>query len=124
MLLPDDILVLRGVKNIHKNGAPYAHSFFSIGIDAKKLGIVKNEEIHNDLSIDIFPNPTSGSIVISGISSKAEVEILDESGRCLYKGVLNSPRKKLDISKYRNGVYFVRVKSKNGILNTQKVVKM
>ncbi len=120
MLLPDDILLLKGGRCFGYNTL---YSFY-IGIDAKKLGLVKNKEIHNDLSIDIFPNPTSGSIVISGINSKAEVEILDESGRCLYKGALNSPSERLDISRYKNGVYFVRVKSKNGILNTQKVVKM
>ncbi len=120
MLLPDDILLLKGGRCFGYNTL---YSFY-IGIDSKKLGMVKNEEIDNNLSIDIFPNPTSGDIVISGISSKAEVEILDELGKCLYKGVLNSPSERLDVSKYKNGVYFVRVKSKNGILNTKKVVKM
>jgi Secretion system C-terminal sorting domain/FG-GAP repeat len=65
--------------------------------------------------IAIYPNPTGGLITVE-CEEMESLEILDITGKvvcenaALYKGILN-----IDISAFSKGVYFVRVRTEDGV---------
>ena len=57
----------------------------------------------------VFPNPSSGKAVISGISAEAEIKIYDLLGQLLQTARSGGTRVELDISQYPRGTYLIRV---------------
>ena len=97
------------------------------------LGGVGIETITNDeLRITVFPNPTSGELIINNEQLIINnVEIYDVMGR---KAPLNPPEGGrlpsfggvgggFDISHLPSGIYFLRIQTENGKMITKKVVK-
>jgi plastocyanin len=76
-------------------------------------------------SLLIFPNPTSGQlIVISGESAGKidDLTVMDITGKTIFNNVISSGQQyKLDLSSYPGGYYFVRVSSDTGTI-TRKVI--
>jgi len=70
-------------------------------------GVFVSVEDTSYSKIEIYPNPTTGILHISGY--KGEVEILDMQGRVL----LNQNTQRMDISKLKQGIYFVRLQNEN-----------
>ncbi len=69
-------------------------------------------------NIEIYPNPVSDQLTISGEGIKL-VQIKDITG----KTVLIQENTKLDVSGLANGIYFVQIELQNGVVKTEKVVK-
>lgn len=84
----------------------------------------------NESAIQVFPNPNSGKFHFRWSSEKAEaieIVLFDLTGQKIYEtsstatdGIFDNP---VDISKVPSGIYFLRVKSEQGIV-TRKVVKL
>jgi hypothetical protein len=70
-------------------------------------------------SISIYPNPNNGSFVVIGISEEEELQLTDALGRTLFnkKGEIN-----YEVNNLQEGIYFVIIKSKFGLVQTQKIV--
>ncbi len=70
-------------------------------------------------SISIYPNPNNGSFVVIGISEEEEIQLTDALGRTLLskKGEMN-----YEVNNLQEGIYFVIIKSKFGLVQTQKIV--
>jgi len=62
----------------------------------------------------IYPNPTTGKIVVSGQLSDVSVEIYDIVGRVVLSSAMSklSPETTIDISHLANGMYFLKVDGK------------
>lgn len=84
---------------------------FSVGI---------NESTAN--SISIFPNPSTGIFLVSGIST-TEIEILNVLGEKITQGALfkKSGNMIVDLSNYPDGIYFLRIKCKQNLM-TKKII--
>lgn len=69
--------------------------------------------------ISIYPNPNNGSFIVSGISEEEEIQLTDALGRTLLskKGEMN-----YELNNLQEGIYFVIIKSKFGLVQTQKIV--
>lgn len=80
-------------------------------LDVSGTGI--NEvELNNIL---IYPNPTTGTITINGLTDKATATILDATGRVvLATEVINN---KVDVSLLANGIYVLRIETVRGLSN-------
>lgn len=81
------------------------------------------KEVKQDVSLSIAPNPASDqiSINLTGIEN-ASVKIVDVLGNVVYKDANFMSTKKIDVSSFKNGIYFVMIES-NGIKTmTRKVV--
>jgi hypothetical protein len=76
----------------------------------------------------IYPNPATDKIAIEfhENSNGADIEIFDQFGRSQYKSKLspNKDQVDIDISKWKPGLYVVRVILDERILGTDKIVKM
>ncbi|MFH2095026.1 MAG: T9SS type A sorting domain-containing protein, partial [Bacteroidota bacterium] len=79
--------------------------------------IISFEKIKTDPGICIYPNPTTGIISIEA-ENIVKIEVTDVKGKYL---LMVTTQKKIDLSGYRPGVYFVKVITNRGIA-TEKVV--
>ncbi|MBP6091647.1 MAG: T9SS type A sorting domain-containing protein [Crocinitomicaceae bacterium] len=71
---------------------------FTLGIQSIKQAPV----------ITLAPNPASENITVStGIIDNATVQIMDVLGNIVYKDVITNGSKQIDVSDFKNGVYFV-----------------
>ncbi|MEL6720308.1 MAG: T9SS type A sorting domain-containing protein, partial [Bacteroidota bacterium] len=83
----------------------------------------RNAADSNQLSV--FPNPTDG-IIIVGVEmtteEQIEIEIFDSVGKVIrsYKGnSLDFVSQQLDLNNQEDGIYFIRLKSKNEVITKQ-----
>jgi hypothetical protein len=70
-------------------------------------------EYNFGLHVNIFPNPTSGKINISGLSNGAEISVRDIHGRIVETGKAQLYRQSLDLSGLQPGVYFVEIEAQS-----------
>ncbi len=76
-----------------------------------------NESNHTEISL--FPNPNQGQFSITGLAIGSNYEIIDELGKLIQSGVINSPQEDVQMKNVSDGVYFIR-SSKN---DTEQVLK-
>ncbi|MDZ4663656.1 MAG: T9SS type A sorting domain-containing protein [Bacteroidota bacterium] len=79
--------------------------------------LVKNSQ---DASIEIYPNPSSQKIVISGISlNESKINILDLNGKEVEFSMKNNV---VDVSEFNNGVYFMHIRLSDVVITRKLVV--
>jgi hypothetical protein len=81
------------------------------------LTIIDN--VINDDSIKIFPNPTSQNLKIEGLQLGMKVRIMNSIGLLIYEGKSNL----IPVSNYSSGTYFLQVIDGNEII-VKKWIKM
>ena len=82
--------------------------------------------VFTTLKVDVYPNPSSGIFGLyyenADVSGKnIAVGVCDVSGRLLKKIDLSSGQSGIDLSGFREGIYFLKINI-NGVLVTRKVV--
>lgn len=94
---------------------------FNYQIDSLETGIKTNDKNKNILSIQ--PNPSNGRTTINTNLGVNEIYLFDISGRMVNKNFANPSATKhfIDTESLLQGLYLVRVKSKNVFSNPQKL---
>ncbi len=77
-------------------------------------GINETAVSHNE--VNIFPNPASDKINISGISTPSQLFIFDVNGRLIESSRLKKSSTTINTSIYENGIYFYQIIALNGEL--------
>lgn len=70
-----------------------------------------NKEDHNWL---VYPNPNNGVLYITNTAQEnkeTEIQIMNAIGDVIYYDAISQKTKTLDLSKYSNGVYFIKLTS-------------
>lgn len=85
------------------------------------------ENIDNDSTIKIYPNPTTGKLEISGVEAlgnKLKVDVIDFQGKIVYSSGFNNVGYKigLDLSTYPKGLYLIRLSNDVAVYN-KKLIK-
>lgn len=75
-----------------------------------------------DKSVSVWPNPVKNTINVKAGNDIQSVELFDSHGRILQSVTRQKTEAKLDISPQQNGVYFVKVTTKDGIA-IEKIIK-
>jgi uncharacterized repeat protein (TIGR03803 family) len=76
-------------------------------------------------SLHIYPEPSTGYFTIEGLSAQQLIEIYDYSGQKLNSEVCNNNTMHFDLSNKANGIYLIRILSKDAsIISEQKLVKV
>ena len=108
---------------VDQNGCTGISNSFVVTVDAC-LGV---EEL-GDLSIDVYPNPSNGQVVvdITGDSDGLMLEVMDVNGKRVYSestgAITSGLRKTVDLTSLSNGMYFLKLD--NGTSSTtKKIVK-
>ena len=81
---------------------------------------LSNTVFEKDDSINVSPNPTSGTININSNFNIKKVELYDVQGRVLETQI--GETKTIDISEKANGIYFLKITSEKGS-KVEKVIK-
>lgn len=76
------------------------------------------------LSLNVFPNPSENVITVSvkGISSRADLKIIDISGRVVMTTTLSNSRQ-LDVSRIPSGIYLINVREGDHSLSIRYMKK-
>ena len=83
-------------------------------------------DLHNEVDLSVYPNPTTGIITVDIVKSNDYVKatLMNNLGQVILTKEYNSTNTiKLNINESPNGVYFLVLESKDGILNTKKIIK-
>lgn len=92
----------------------------SVYLQGKNTTLSVND--FNAYSYDIYPNPTSNIINISGTDIINSFQIIDSLGRVVFSNDCNNTNLKIDLSTYANGIYFLKMNFDKGT-NTEQIIK-
>lgn len=84
--------------------------------------IISGREDLRGSDIRIFPNPSAGKFRIEGGSHQFEFMVMDYSGRKLTEGKSDGSTMEINLEKYPEGLYFVRV-GYPGTVSVHKIVR-
>jgi hypothetical protein len=85
-------------------------------------GWATTEENISSADVRLFPNPTSGTLVLTGITPGSAYELYDISGKMVASGVTNETSISFNTNgELSNGIYAIRITS-NGTSFTNKVI--
>ena len=80
------------------------------------------ESISNSFNINIYPDPNTGAFTVSGLIQGQMIELYNDLGQKLNSSIADNTTMYFDISTKPDGVYLVRILSKDGTLATQKKI--
>lgn len=84
------------------------------------------DEIRNDLSAKLYPNPTNGKTIleINGLNTNSNVLVYDLKGRVLktYKFNPHQDRLEIDASNLEKGIYYIRIFNNESSITKKLVV--
>jgi hypothetical protein len=75
----------------------------------------------NETNFTVYPNPTSGEVLINSEVAIATIAVFDNLGRKI-KSLQNE--KSVSLIELESGIYFIKITSVEGASETLKVVKM
>lgn len=81
-------------------------------------GINANSNPH---SISIYPNPSNGSFIFSGLKENSKIEIYDVIGRAIFSTIVSNDKISIDISGYPKGIYFYQIIDKKNQVSQGKI---
>jgi xylan 1,4-beta-xylosidase len=73
--------------------------------------------------VELFPNPSQNQISLKNIGEFTDLEIYTVSGLKVYKTNITQPDFTLNISRFNNGLYLLKMSNNSGLLFTGKFVK-
>ncbi len=71
--------------------------------------------------INVYPNPNDGKFMVVSSKIITSVEIINQLGKVVFKKPFNSQSVRIDAG-LRKGVYFIRLRTKNGPVITKSIV--
>ncbi|NPA68655.1 MAG: T9SS type A sorting domain-containing protein, partial [Chlorobi bacterium] len=94
--------------------------------DTYKLTVTSNSEINTfeEMRFNIYPNPTDGKFVAEfNYPADATVSVTDISGKEILRKNMHSNIEYFDLSKYSKGIYIIKIKTDNLIINKRIILK-
>jgi hypothetical protein len=79
------------------------------------------DEITEQLSVSVFPNPGNGHFTLAISEKKGTVDIYNVVGKKVYHYEIKNQKSEIDISNQPEGVYFVKICTGQK-MRTEKIV--
>ena len=79
-------------------------------------------EIENNFSFSVFPNPSSGMFTITSSEKISGIEITDVLGRVIQNVNIKMQSANIDLTGEAKGIYFVRVMDGEGNYSVRKII--
>lgn len=97
-------------------GSHFAYAY----IDAECTNTV-GVELNNNISVNIYPNPTEDIISVETSSSATHFQLHDVTGKLFTEGLVNIQKFNIDIRSLKSGIYFLSLQSNEG-LEVKKII--
>lgn len=90
-------------------------------LESDKINNYTNPAVH----FITYPNPTTSTTIlqIENLTEDAEYQIFDMSGRLLSQERISDNNVVIDLNRFANGIYLMKLVGENGLLGTSKIVK-
>ena len=98
---------------------PLTDGYYTIGHGVVELNDIDDNETFGN-NIKLYPNPAGEMVTMVNTQNKT-IQICDISGRTISSFVSESYSERLDVSEFKNGVYFLRI-SQGNLSTTKKLV--
>jgi len=95
------------------------NTVISVDVIPSGISVINENELSDQ--IHIFPNPASDNLTIE-TPQKSEIEIVNLQGQLTKSFTAISNKTTIDVSDFAKGIYFVKVKTENGVA-VEKFVK-
>ena len=92
------------------------------GLPVELQIIIDVREIANKYNIQVFPNPSTGKLIISGEKINS-INILDQEGRSIWKDRVHDENIQLDLSEYARGEYFIQFLLEDEVFTRKLILK-
>ncbi len=104
-------------------GSPY---FDGSGTNMGQVRVYNNPYVsisEENINIQIYPNPSNGIFYINSDNTKSSYcQIYNSIGQTVFETSMDAPTKKIDISKYPRGIYFISIISEKNMNNYQLLI--
>jgi len=97
----------------------YNDVFFAKYSGCNSIGLIENE--NNELP-NLFPNTTNGMFSITNLKPNLTIEILDITGRIVFKTQTKNDEISIHLNDVEKGMYVYKIINKNGFVQSGKVV--
>jgi len=87
-------------------------------MDSLDVGV---NELQENISINIFPNPCDGKFAVQSETKENKIEVYNVFGEKIYRSEINKQKTEVDISSQPSGIYFVKVKTSKRMI-TKKIL--
>jgi hypothetical protein len=93
-------------------------NIYQILLDSIQVSYSTNVNLVNreQVQVTMYPNPANDKIVISGSFENAQVQLFTSSGRLVYQSVKETKQAIIDVTRFENGVYILKVISQKGVV--------
>ena len=75
---------------------------------------VDTDELSPELPLQIYPNPASDWLLIDGLSSDAQLQMVDQQGRVVWQQQLPQGTNRVELPALSAGIYWLRAKTAEG----------
>jgi surface protein len=90
----------------------------------KTINSVAINEIQNSLNLKIYPNPTSNYLIIENPnSSTLQYSVHNPLGQIIKDGQLLQTENKLNLSDVTAGIYLLKIRNQEGVVQVMRIVK-
>ena len=76
-----------------------------------------------DNTVTVYPNPTTGRVLVQCADNAQSVEVYDAYGKLLHKVNVDGVTADINLAGHAKGTYFLRVTTDKGVV-TKRIVKM
>lgn len=82
-----------------------------------------NADLTGNIEISVYPNPTKGTVNVSGIEVGSRIRVLNMMGAAVKDVIATSNMERVSIENQPAGVYFVVVGTNDSVTGTYKIIK-
>lgn len=97
----------------------YGNIFYNDSCFVCYVGI---NEIKNNLSFFISPNPSSGILTLSSSQQISSIEVTDVLGNCILKSPIKNLQTEINLSSQSKGIYFLKAQDEKGNFGVKKII--
>jgi hypothetical protein len=97
----------------------YNDLFFAKYSGCNSIGLPENE---NNTLPNLFPNPTNGIFTIANLKGNAIIQILDITGRIVFKTQTKNENITIHLNDVEKGMYVYKIIDKQGFVQSGKIV--
>lgn len=106
---------------IHVKRGPAGNYWYDFD-DFLVVPTVSVGELNNNSPMNIYPNPTNGSIYITGASTDSNSEVYNTMGQIIIESKKINSKGEIDLKHQPAGIYFIKINSDDKTI-VRKVVK-